>query len=281
MGDFLFMMIQYTMKTFMKWAGNKSSIVDIISPHLNGKKLVEPFAGSCAVSLNTKFDSYICNDINADLIKMYDLIHTDLDNFIQSAQTYFVNGNDEPRYYELRELYNNTNDPNQKAYLFLYLNRHCFNGLCRYNSKGKFNVPFGSYKTPYFPEKEIREFNQFTLNKFKFTNQNFQEMFDYADEDTVIYCDPPYSPLTKTSDFSKYAVNDFNPSHHIELKNLALKASTEKKCTVIISNHDTDYTRDLYKEADDIIAFDVKRTISSKINERKKAPEVLAIYKGK
>ena len=265
----------------MKWAGNKSSIVDIIAPHLNGKKLVEPFAGSCAVSLNTVFDSYVCNDINADLITMYQQIQTDVDDFIKSAQAYFVNGNDEKRFYELRELYNNTSDLNQKAHLFLYLNRHCFNGLCRYNLKGKYNVPFGSYKTIYFPEKEIRAFAQYTQNKFTFTNKNYEELFDYADENTVIYCDPPYSPLTKTSDFSKYAVNDFNPTHHTELKNLAIKVSTEKGCTVIISNHDTDYTRDLYKEADDIIAFDVKRTISSKISERKKAPEVLAIYKGK
>lgn len=269
------------MKTFMKWAGNKSSIVDIISPHLDGKKLIEPFAGSCAVSLNTKFDSYICNDINADLIQMYNLIKSDVNDFIKSAQSFFVNGNDEKRYYQLRELYNSSTDSKEKAYLFLYLNRHCFNGLCRYNLSGKFNVPFGQYKTPYFPEKEILEFNAFTKNSFQFLNQGFQEIFDFADQDSVVYCDPPYSPLTKTSDFSKYAVNEFNPSHHLELKNLALKTAQEKKCTVIISNHDTDFTRDLYKEADDIIAFDVKRTISSKVNERKKAPELLAIYKGK
>jgi DNA adenine methylase len=116
------------------------------------------------------------------------------------------------------------------------------------------------------------------LKYVEFHNKSY---LDFDLKNCVIYCDPPYSPLTKTSDFSKYAVNDFNPTHHTELKNLALKASTEKGCTVIISNHDTDYTRDLYREADDIIAFDVKRTISSKISERKKAPEVLAIYKGK
>lgn len=269
------------MKTFLKWAGNKSSIVKIIEPHLNGKTLIEPFAGTCAVSLNTTFNSYICNDINPDLIQMYDLIKSDVNNFIKSSLYYFYNGNNEKRFYELRELYNSTSDKNEKAYLLLYLNRHCFNGLTRYNLKGKFNVPFGRYTNPYFPENEIREFNQYTKSKFIFKCQAYQEIFKLADKDTVIYCDPPFSPLTSTADFSKYAKSDFVTNDHMELKDLIVSTVNQKKCNVIISNHDTDFTRDLYKDADEIIAFDVKRTISSNVNKRNRAPELLAIYKGK
>ena len=267
------------MKTFMKWAGNKSSIVDLIQPHLLGKNLIEPFAGSCAVSLNTSFDRYVCNDINADLIHMYAMIQKDASNFITLAKEYFNNGNIQERFYELRELYNNSTDKDVRACLFLYLNRHCFNGLCRYNKSGKFNVPFGKYSSPYFPEKEINEFAQYTSN-FIFTNESFQESFKRANSDSVIYCDPPYLPLTDTADFSKYAVDDFTVDHHKELSTLARQTADTLGCTVIISNHDTDEIRAFYKDADKIESFLVKRTISSNTAERKKAPELLAIYKG-
>jgi DNA adenine methylase len=185
------------MKTFMKWAGNKSSIIEKIAPCLVGETLIEPFAGSCAVSLNTNFKKYICNDINADMINMYQLIQKNPTEFIKLAQDFFLNGNEETRFYELRELYNNTPDKNLKSALFLYLNRHCFNGLCRYNSKGKFNVPFGKFKAPYFPEKEIIEFHDYTKNNFVFLNEDFSELFKQADENTVIYCDPPYEGTVK------------------------------------------------------------------------------------
>ncbi len=268
------------MKTFMKWAGNKSSVVDIIQPYLLGAKLVEPFSGSCAVSLNTKFDSYVCNDINKDLIHMYTMIQADVDNFIQKAKEYFIDGNIEARFYELREQYNNSTDNDVRACLFLYLNRHCFNGLCRYNKSGKFNVPFGRYASPYFPEKELREFAAYTAD-FIFTNESFESSFSRAGKDTVIYCDPPYLPLTDTADFSKYAVDDFTLEHHKLLRDLARKTANDLGCTVIISNHDTQEIRDFYNNADDIVSFMVKRTISSKTSERKKAPELLAVYKGK
>ena len=83
------------MKTFMKWAGNKSSIVEKIAPCLVGETLIEPFAGSCAVSLNTNFKKYICNDINADMINMYQLIQKNPTEFIKSSQDFFLNGNEE------------------------------------------------------------------------------------------------------------------------------------------------------------------------------------------
>ena len=268
------------MKTFMKWAGNKSSIVDLIQPYLTGKNLIEPFSGSCAVSLNTSFDQYVCNDINADLIHMYIMIQKDASSFINMAKAYFVDGNIQEKFYELRDEYNNSTNKDVRACLFLYLNRHCFNVLCRYNKSGKFNVPFGRYSSPYFPEKEINEFAAYTTN-FDFTNESFQESFKKANADSVIYCDPPYLPLTDTADFSKYAVDDFTVDHHKELSDLARQTADSLGCTVIISNHDTEEIRKFYNEANEIVSFMVKRTISSKTSERKKAPELLAIYKGK
>lgn len=269
------------MKTFMKWAGNKSSLVDIISPYLKGKKLIEPFAGSCALSLNTNFEKYICNDINADLIKMYQMIQDDVDDFLSRAKDYFTSGNILDRYTELRDLYNSTTDPETKAILFLYLNRHCFNGLCRYNKSGKFNVPFGSYTDPLFPEKEIRDFSSYTKDKFTFSSKNFEDLFLEVDRNTTIYADPPYSELNQTSNFANYTGLNFNHQSHEKLRDLSLEVVDKTKCTVIISNHDTLQTRELYKDADILVSFKVRRTISSKTSERNMAPELLAIFKPK
>ena len=272
---------EHSIKTFLKWAGNKSSVVNYIRPYMSGSKLIEPFSGSCAVSLKTQFDSYICNDLNPELINIYKLIQNDVDDFILKTKEYFLNGNDREVFDSLRNKFNSTNDIDEKSYLFLYLNRRCFNGLCRYNKSGKFNVPFGSYSSPYFPEKEIRDFYDYTKNKFEFTNQNYLKCFEKVDSLTTVYADPPYSALTKTADFSNYTGSDFNHKDHIELRDVSYQTSRDKKCVVIISNHDTIETRKLYENADIIVSFKVKRTISSKTSERNSAPELLAIYQGK
>jgi DNA adenine methylase len=267
------------MKTFLKWAGNKTSVVDKIAPFLIGDTLIEPFAGSCAVSLNSSFNNYICNDINEDMINMFKLVQNIPHDYITKVKEYFNNGNDSDKYYELRKLYNQTTDKNIKSEVFLYLNRHCFNGLCRYNKKGEFNTPFGSYTSPYFPEKEILDFHNYTKNNFEFLCEDFSNVFLRADKNTVIYCDPPYLKLTDTADFSNYAKGGFSLKNHLHLRDLAIQYSNEINCTVIISNHDTNEIRDLYKDANEIVSFNVKRTISSKATNRTQAPELLAIYR--
>lgn len=268
------------MKTFLKWAGNKSSVYPLIKPHLTGDKLVEPFAGTCAVSLLSDYDNCVCNDINSDMINMFKLIQTDVDTFIQESYNYFFSGNDSDRYYELREIYNTTVDRDTRSHLFLYLNRHCFNGLCRYNSKQLFNVPFGKYNKIYFPDEEIRDFANRVKN-FEFKNESFEKLFDGLCDRTSLYCDPPYLPLTDTADFANYSGLGFTIEQHNELAKLARETSNNTGATVLISNHDTDAIRSLYTEADEIVSFEVKRTISSKGDQRNKAKELLAIYRGK
>lgn len=269
------------MKTFLKWAGNKTSVVDKIAPYLIGETLIEPFAGSCAVSLNSSFKNYICNDINTDMINMYQLLQKDPNDYISKVKTLFLNGNDRERYNELRNIYNTTQDKDLKSEIFLYLNKHCFNGLCRYNQKGQFNTPFGSYSSPYFPEKEIIAFHDYTKDNFEFLSVDFSQVFLKANQNSVIYCDPPYLKLTETADFTNYAKDGFNHKNHLQLRDLAIQYRNDIGCTVIISNHDTSETRDLYKDANEIVSFNVKRTISSKTTNRTKAPELLAVYRVK
>lgn len=144
-------------RAFLKWAGGKYPLLDDIKRHLpKGECLVEPFVGAGSVFLNTDFSRYILADINSDLISLYNIVKLRTDEYVQASRELFMpETNQAEVYYQLREEFNTCQDPFRRAVLFLYLNRYGYNGLCRYNLRGEFNVPFGRYKRPYFPEAEL------------------------------------------------------------------------------------------------------------------------------
>ena len=133
------------MKPFLKWAGNKYQIITRIQALLPcGKRLIEPFVGSGAVFLNTDYPSYELSDCNGDLIALYQHVQREGDAFIDYCQTFFTEENNTPEaYYAFRAKFNTTGDVRLKSALFVYFNKHGYNGLCRYNASGGFNVPFG------------------------------------------------------------------------------------------------------------------------------------------
>ena len=133
------------MKPFLKWAGGNYRLIDRIQSVLPaGNRLIEPFVGSGAVFLNTNYKSNLLTDSNPDLINLFKNLQNEGQNFINYCSSFFVpENNNELAFYQFREEFNTTTDIRKKSALFGYLNRHCFNGLCRYNSKGGFNVPFG------------------------------------------------------------------------------------------------------------------------------------------
>ena len=265
------------MKTFLKWAGNKSQIKDIVKKYIDCKnRFIEPFAGSCAISLNVDAKNYIISDINNDLITLYKPVIAD-DRFIEYAKSFFaVENNTQEKFYEFREIFNLTKDQRLKSALFVYLNRHGFNGLCRYNSRGGFNVPFGRYKTPYFPENEMIDFKN-KLKKAKFLCQDFRKTMASAKKGDVVYCDPPYIPLSKTSSFTSYAQGGFGEQDQIDLMKMAQNLR-EKGVRVIISNHNNEFSQNLYSGANLIEEFEVQRYISCIGEKRSRAGEVLAVY---
>ncbi len=132
-------------RPFLKWAGNKYRIIDHVRESLpQGKRLIEPFAGSAAVFLNTDYEHYIINDNNPDLIHLYNILKKEGATFIKKCRYYFTpRFNNEEQYYKLRQKFNDSRNTYKRAILFVYLNRHGYNGLCRYNLKGGYNVPFG------------------------------------------------------------------------------------------------------------------------------------------
>lgn len=261
------------MKSFLKWAGGKSKILNILYPLFpNHRRFIEPFCGSGVVSINNNCDNCFLFDLNYDLINTFNILKNYKQDFIDDCKNIFQY-NKEEEYYQLRETFNTTQDLFEKAKLFVYLNRYGYNGLCRYNKKGLFNVPFGKYKTIYFPEEEM----QYIANKetLHFFHNDYKEAFSIAEPNDLIYCDPPYSPLEQKTNFSSYTRFDFSENQHIELKN-KIEEAKNKGVKIIISNHDTEFTRELYKGADNIISLEVQRSISS--TERKKIKELIAIY---
>lgn len=267
-------------KPFLKWAGGKHKIAPIIAEHLppNARRLVEPFAGSCAVAMGLDFDAYLLNDTNPDLIHLYQTIQSQGADFIQYAQSFFISeNNQENRFYDLREQFNASPNPIERSALFVYLNRHGFNGLCRYNQKGFFNVPFGRYKNPYFPEKEMLAFWQ-KSQRMTFTCGDFEKTFESVQFDDAVYCDPPYVPLNISASFVDYAQGGFSFADQQRL--IQYIENTAAKCrAIVVSNHDTPQTRHLYQNAQHIQTLFVQRNIAARGISRQKVGELIAVWK--
>ena len=265
-------------RAFLKWAGGKYPLLDDIKRHLpQGECLIEPFVGAGSVFLNTDFSRYILADINSDLISLYNIVKTRTDEYVQASRELFMpETNQAEVYYRFREEFNASQDPFRRAVLFLYLNRFGYNGLCRYNLRGEFNVPFGRYKKPYFPEAELYHFAEKAQNA-EFHCLSYEECMDRADSNSVVYCDPPYAPLSATANFTAYHTNSFSPKEQAHLAEMAEKL-VSKQIPVLISHHDTPDTREWYRAAKHF-QVKVRRSISSNGGTRKKVNELLALYK--
>jgi DNA adenine methylase len=273
----------------LKWAGNKFRVLPHLLPLIGTPtRYCEPFGGSLSVALNVQADEYILNDINSDLYSLY----TNIDiNFISECAQIFVDENNtRERYIELRSQFNTEVNDRERAKLFLYLNKHAFNGLCRYNSKGEFNVPYGkenkNSKTgeientkAHFPEKEMLDFIATFDNRcVEFTNTTFsnQLLYNSLESGDVVYFDPPYIPVSNTSNFTNYATDGFTHEQQVELVELA-ESLVNRGVKVILSNHDVPVARELYKNAE-IYPIQVTRSISAKGSSRKKANELIAVW---
>ena len=222
-------------KPFLKWAGGKSKLVSTLKKFFpEGKRFVEPFLGAGAVSLNVDYPSYLVNDTNADLMLVWRIFKDKGMEFVAECEKLFIPENfNKDTYNALRQEFNTTKDKMRKAILFIYLNRHCFNGLCRYNAQNHFNVPIGKYPASiYFPKKEFTKCHDRVI-KFEMHNADFREIFKLVQEGDVVYCDPPYLPISESANFDDYAAGGFTLRDQIDLAAHAQEA-TKKGATVVI-----------------------------------------------
>lgn len=265
-------------RPFLKWAGSKYRCLEnILASFPRANRLIEPFTGSGAIFINTVYPNYLLAEINQDLISLYCYLQQEGESFINYCELLFSPENNcASQYYQLRQQFNLSTEPKHRAAIFFYLNRHGYNGLCRYNHSGIYNVPFGRYINPRFPRKEMLHFHQ-RSQQATFIRSDFRQTFNEAKPGDLIYCDPPYAPLQQNSNFSAYTSSVFSEKEQISLAKLAMDCAN-RGITVIISNHDTDFTRHHYRHSE-ILSFPVKRLISCQPQHRMMVQELLAIFR--
>ncbi|MHA1006464.1 DNA adenine methylase [Enterobacter bugandensis] len=263
------------MSTILKWAGNKTAIMSELKKHLpDGPRLVEPFAGSCAVMMATDYPYYLVADINPDLINLYQMIKEDVNSFIHLVERIFSSFTTEEDYYKCRQFFNTVPlEPIEKAAYFLFLNRHCYRGLCRYNQRGLFNVPYGNYKKPYLPVDEIRAFAEKAV-RATFICASYDETLAMLQAGDVVYCDPPYDGT-----FSGYHTAGFSDDDQYDLASILVRRSSEGH-PIIVSNSDTRLIRSFYRKFT-LHRISTKRSIGVAAGEGKKADELIAVLKPK
>ena len=245
-------------KPFIKWVGGKGQLLSEINKLYpvelgkNIKKYAEIFVGGGAVLFDIlskyKLDEVYISDKNLELINTYKSIRDNVDILIKSLkgmeEQYIPldNENRKDYYYKKREEYNslkiNSEVNNiEKAVLFIFLNKTCFNGLYRVNKKGEFNVPMGAYKKPKICDEENLKNVSLALKKVKIIYADYRESESFIDEKTFVYIDPPYRPLNITSSFTSYTENDFNDKEQIELAEY-INVLNKKGAKIVISNSD-------------------------------------------
>lgn len=262
---------------FVKWAGGKRQLLpELIKRVPKFTTYCEPFVGGGALLFYLQPPKAIVNDFNKDLINTYIAIQNDVEQLIQHLSKY---KNDSESYYKIRELDRtplfNTMSDTEKASRLIYLNKTCYNGLFRVNSQGEFNSPFGSYKSPNIVnEPTLRAVHNYLKNaEVTFLNGDFENAVKNIKKGTFVYFDPPYDPVSASSNFTGYTNLGFGKQEQIRLKNVCDELNA-KGIKFLLSNSATDFILDLYKEYK-IEKIPAKRAINSNASLRGNIDEVL------
>lgn len=282
-------------KPFIKWAGGKSQLLNEIRLKYPQKidRYCEPFVGGGAVLLdilaNLNPGEVIINDINSSLINTYHQVQKNVELLIsqlEDMQAEFWSADIEKRkiiYMQNRDRFNrlmNDNDCVEKAALFIFLNKTCFNGLYRVNRKGQFNVPIGSYKMPPICDAENLRYISVLLKDVEIKCGDYKYCADFIEDNTFVYIDPPYRPLTVTASFTSYNENEFGDKEQIELGRF-IDIISEKGAKIVASNSDPKNADDNDNFFDELYAnytinrVSAKRMINSKGNGRSSINELL------
>ncbi|CDI06185.1 Modification methylase MjaIII [Candidatus Nitrosotenuis uzonensis] len=269
-------------KPFVKWAGGKRQLLDVIEKHLPRRfeTYYEPFLGGGAVlfrMLAQNPDARCkASDLNSDLVLAYVTVRDRVDELIQSLQNHAKNykKNPDSYYYKVRE--QEPKDQIEKVSRLLFLNRTCFNGLYRVNSKGKFNVPLGRYSNPNIVNEEnlYAVSNILRIRKVQFSCRDFTSVLDDADRGDFVYFDPPYQPVSDTANFTSYTNRDFTYEDLQKLVKVSEKLS-ERGCNVLHSNSNSPEVRALFSKDWKIVAIRANRAINSDSSKRTGHTELL------
>ncbi|MFQ5670723.1 MAG: DNA adenine methylase [Acidobacteriota bacterium] len=263
-------------RPFLKWAGGKRHSLPDLLHHLpeSFHAYHEPFLGGGALFFALAGDARLrrayLSDVNGPLMETYLSLRSDLDGVISALRRH---KNEEAYYYRIRSLDVRRMKPRTRAARLIYLNRTCYNGLYRENRSGRFNVPFGRYKTPRIcDEPNLRAVSR-VLQNAVLERRSFITVLEYARRGDLVYFDPPYHPLTATASFTSYHRGGFASDDQIALRDL-LNRLDRRGVLVMLSNSDTPFTRGLYAGWN-VRQVHAARSINSRADRRGKVAELL------
>jgi DNA adenine methylase len=271
---------------FVKWAGGKSQLLEqfelLFPSHFN--RYIEPFVGGGAIFFHLHNqgqigDGVVLNDLNGELMTCYEVIRDQIDELIEELRCHEPYKTDKDYFYEVRGWDRkpgfNERSPVERAARAIFLNRTCYNGLYRVNSRGQFNVPFGRYKNPTIcDEDNLRAVSQ-ALQGVKLRSEDFERCVEWAGRGDFLYLDPPYHPLSETASFTSYTRDDFGKADQIRLAEV-FRQLDRKGCIVMLSNSYTSFIQQLYVDYKQEVVT-ATRAISCKGNGRGSIPELVIL----
>ncbi len=265
---------------FVKWVGGKrqimSSITKLMPKNIKEYTYIEPFVGGGAVLFQLQPKNGVINDFNKELINTYQVIKNNIDELIEDLKTH---KNTSDYFYDIRSL--DREDDFEKlskvkrASRVLYLNKTCFNGLYRVNNAGEFNAPFGHYKNPNIVNEPTLKAvsNYLNSNNIKILTGDYSEALKLADENSFVYLDPPYHPISEGSNFTGYVQGGFNMYDQVDLR-VACDELNKKGIKFLLSNSASPFILDQYEDYN-IEIVKAKRAINSNGSKRGDVDEVL------
>lgn len=269
-------------KPFVKWVGGKRQLLtqfrlmNLYPPEKFDPKTgtyFEPFVGGGAVFFDLLPEKAFLSDLNNDLVITYNVIKNDVEKLISALKKHKT---DKEYFLKIRAQNSSELSDLEIASRFIFLNRTCFNGMYRVNSKGGFNVPFGKYTNPLIcDEQNLRKVSN-ALKEVEIKKQDYKEVLKKAKKGDFVYFDPPYYPVSKTSSFTSYTSEAFLEKEQTELRNTFSELS-KRGCFVMLSNSDTPFINKIYSEIKGVRITKVQagRAINSDASKRGKITEVL------
>jgi DNA adenine methylase len=263
----------------VKWVGGKRQLLETLKSMLPNRitNYCEPFVGGGALMFELQKTNVVANDINVELIHLYEVIRDDVENLIIELQKH---RNEVNYYYQIRNLDRNKNQYNnlskvQKAARIIYLNKTCYNGLFRVNNAGEFNSPFGNYKNPNIVNAPVLRAvsNYFQNTKITFSIRDYADVLKTITQETFVYIDPPYDPVSNTSNFTGYSKGGFDKEEQIRLRKCCDELN-QRGIKFMLSNSDTDFIRTQYKSYQ-ITTVKAKRFVNSNASKRGQVNEVV------
>jgi DNA adenine methylase len=262
----------------VKWAGGKSRLLGqltpLLPPGVSRMRHVEPFVGGGALFFARRPERSLLCDINPDLIATYETVRDEVEDLIGRLEE-LARDHSSPTYYALRERYNRARKLSrlERAALFVYLNKTCFNGLHRVNQRGEFNVPLGRYSNPRIVNAEALRSASRLLSQAEIRNAGFEALLESAKPGDFVYFDPPYEPVSCTSSFTAYAQTAFGRAEQLRLRDV-FAALDRRGCRLMLSNSDVPFIVDLYR-CFQIDRVSAARAINSNAGRRGHVSEVV------